>query len=338
MHADRQGRERQTLTAGFMTSVNVYPPLSLWIQLASFFFTLSGIHGDLLVIRFFLFLAYLMLLINDVLGSPLWPDVKSGRGISVDSLAWSIVGLYVHGASLVHFILDERPVKLSEEQEALWRMFYRTGGLSKRLFQTVVLPETEIVEFQPGDDVPTEDFFYILYRGNVRLRVYGEEHELKCERMLRSAEMFDIADLGLLDIDSIILKNQIQCASQTRSQLFRFSRRALKKIARNRYAKEIWQSLLISNLSFIVEHDPNDSTIVPSDDRGRVFEPLETWERPKQTLSGSGSALNRPLSHLTGCISSSFSPPWPFGGHPTGIRQVLLPAPSRQVSNPGFHF
>jgi hypothetical protein len=55
------------------TAMEIFTPLSFWIQLASFFFTMSGIHADLLVIRFFLVMSYLMLFLNSVLGSPLWP-------------------------------------------------------------------------------------------------------------------------------------------------------------------------------------------------------------------------------------------------------------------------
>jgi hypothetical protein len=47
-------------------------------------------------------------------------------------------------------------------------------------------------------------------------------------------------------------------------------------------------------------------------------------------VAGSGTALQNPLQHVIRYIRSSFSPPWPFVGHPTGIRQTMLrPPPQR---------
>lgn len=136
--------------------VGISTPLSIWMQIASMFFTLSGIHSDLLIIRFFLFLAYVMLFINAVTGSPLWPDVTNTGYIPIDGLFWSCAGLYVHGASLLNLILDERPVQLSDDEEALWRLFYRTGGLSAHLYKNIVSPYVKIVTFEPGQVIPTE--------------------------------------------------------------------------------------------------------------------------------------------------------------------------------------
>ena len=100
--------------------VVLYQPLSFWMQLAGLFFTLSGISGDLLVIRTMLFLAYSMLFINSVLGSPFWPNASNFGGIALDSLLWSVIGMYVHGCSLVGFILDERKVDLTDDEAAAY--------------------------------------------------------------------------------------------------------------------------------------------------------------------------------------------------------------------------
>lgn len=172
----------------------IFTPLSVWMQLASFFFTLSGVHGDLLVIRFFLFVAYIMLFLNSALGSPLWGSVNTPGAIAVDTLLWALLGLYVHGASLVRLILDERKVKLTEEQACLWRMFYRTGGLSARLFHALVVPHMQVVHLEPNVEIPTQEYFYIIYCGKVNLKVV--DGVLDSERVLNSGEMFDIAMLG----------------------------------------------------------------------------------------------------------------------------------------------
>ena len=314
--------------------VEISTPLSMWMQLASLCFTLSGIHTDLLIIRFFLFVAYIMLFINTVLGSPLWPDVKNTGYIPLDGLFWSVTGLYVHGASLLNLILDERPVELSEDEAALWRMFYRTGGLSARLYKNIVSPYVQVVTFEAGEEIPVEDFFYILYKGDVHLRCYNKDGVLKSEReFLHSGDMFDMKYLGMFAEDHFFCDHSIACESRTKSTLFCFSRADMKKIAQHHLVKSVWQSLLINNLSAILEKYMEKQANFSGDpeDTDRIFRPLEDWELPKSDMAGSGSALKYPWDHFWNSLHRQFSPPWPLGNHLSGIRQTGLSAP---VSSP----
>jgi hypothetical protein len=309
--------------------MEIFAPLSFWMQLASFFFTMAGLHADLLVIRFFLVMSYLMLFVNSILGSPLWPNAWASGGVLVDSLLWSLIGLYVHGSSLVCLILDEREVTfISEDEASLWRMFYRTGGLSARLFKMIIAPHLEIVEFEAGENIPTENYFYIVYTGRVNLQVYGKD-DLKVERTTFSGEMFDLKYLGMFNEKSIFEINTLTCTSETKTKLFRFSRVDMKKIAHHRLAKGVWQSLLINNLSW-------DSKFGESY-CDKFFDPLEDWEKPKQWAAGSGSALKNPELHLYRYMCVSFSSPWPFGGHLTGLRQTMLSQPPQGKLPPLFH-
>jgi hypothetical protein len=291
---------------------------------------MSGIHADLLVIRFFLVLSYLMLFMNSILGSPLWPNARASGGVFVDSLLWSIIGLYVHGSSLICLILDERPVNFtSDDEAALWRMFYRSGGLSAKLFKMIIAPHLEIVEFEAGENIPTEDFFYIVYTGLVNLQVYGGKDELKVERTTFSGEMFDLKYLGMFNAKSLFEINTLKCTSETKSKLFRLSRVDMKKIAHHRLAKGVWQSLLINNLSW----DSKFGEMYCD----KFFDPLEDWEKPNEWAAGSGSALKNPEVHLLRYMRLSFSSPWPFGGHLTGLRQTLLSQPLQARLPPLFH-
>lgn len=312
--------------------VEIFTPLSIWMQLASLCFTLSGIHADLLIIRFFLFLAYVLLFTNAVLGSPLWPNASNTGFLPLDSLCWSVAGLYVHGASLLNLILDERKVELNPDESALWRMFYRTGGLSARLYKEIVSPYVEIVTFEKDEEIPTEDYFYILYRGNVDLRVY-QDGRLKLERAsLESGSMFDLKYLGIFADDHFFLDHSIACTSRSKSMLFRFSRSDMKKIALHGLVKSVWQSLVINNLSSILEKyvEMNFNGIVPStpvleiNETDRIFRPLEEWEIPKAEEAGSGAALTRPWLHFWNSFHRQISPPW---SHLSGIRQTHLSAP-----------
>ena len=357
--------------------VGISTPLSIWMQIASMFFTLSGIHSDLLIIRFFLFSAYVMLFINALAGSPLWPDVTNTGYIPIDGLFWSCAGLYVHGASLLNLILDERPVQLSDDEEALWRLFYRTGGLSARLFKNIVSPYVKIVTFEPGQVIPTEgtkmdnllscqtawflrtshsppsslrlpvisDFFYILYKGEVLLRVYGQDGQFVTERAtMNSGHMFDMKYLGMFTDDHFFLDHSIACTSITASTLFCFSRDDMKKIAQHHLVKSVWQSLIINNLSSILEkyvqrqHTTNGNTTTTTTNSkadkpslstrdtatDRIFRPLEPWELPPSAAAGSGTALQHPFLHFWNSLVRQFSPPWQ---HLHGIRQTNLSAP-----------
>lgn len=326
--------------------VEIVTPLSLWIQLASLFFFMSGIFGDLLVIRFFLVLAYIMLLTNAVVGSPLWPDLTGHDGtLAVDSLCWAIISLYVHGCSLWCLLLDERKVPLSDDEAALWRMFYRTGGLSQRLFYSIVACHLKVVEFEPGQEIPTHDDFYIIYSGQVKLQVYDDVSH-KYDRIMVSGEMFDLNFLGLFSEKTVFERTRIQCKSITRTKLFRIHRDDMQKIARNGRAKGIRQALLINQLSFIVESYAEQTPLSrrAAEKHDRIFEPLEPWEEPRSVLAGSGTALKQTLAHLMYYVKTSFSPPLPFAGHPVGIRQTQLPAPPERDSYerpdelPRFHF
>lgn len=326
-----------------MTDIKVFTPLSFWMQLASFFFFLSGIHGDLLLIRFFLFLAYTMLVINAVLGSPLWPFVTSGGGwISVDGLVWAVLSLYVHGSSMFALIADERQVQLSEEEAALWRMMYRTGGLSRRLFQSIVAGKLCMVDIPVGQTIPTEEFFYIIYNGQVRLQVV-QQNVAQSSRTLVSGEMFDLKLIGLFSEKSVFDNGTIRCTTLTPVRLFRIQKNDMTKIAHHPLAKGVWQALLINNLSYVVE------SYLSEDRRShqaelycdKIFRPLERWEQPKPSLAGSGLAMVHPFHHLASYVQSSFSPPWPLQGHPTGIRQTQLPPPPQrpveEQQPPRFH-
>lgn len=327
--------------------VEIVTPLSLWIQLASGFFFMSGVFEDLLLIRGFLVLAYSMLFINSILGSPLWPNLTGLDGsMAVDSLIWALLSLYVHGSSLWCLLLDERKVKMKDDEAALWRMFYRTGGLSQKLFHSIVACHLKIVEFDPGQEIPTKDDFYIIYHGQVKMEVFGLHDVVhKYNRMMVSGEMFDLNFLGLFVEKTIFERTRIKMTSLTKTKLFRIHRDDMKTIANNTLAKGIWQALLINQLSFIVESFEERSPLsrAAEEKRDRIFEPLEPWEEPKSILAGSGKALRHTFAHIFHYMKSSFSPPLPFKGHPTGVRQTQLPPPPQkgsyeQFETPRFHF
>jgi hypothetical protein len=185
-----------------------------------------------------------------------------------------------------------------------------------------------VVEFEPGETIPTDDHFYIDYKGLIRLKVL-QDGIFKVDRKLRSGEMFDLKFLGLFSKNSVFLDNDIKCTSITKTKLFRWSKSDLEKISNHNFAKEVWQSLLINNLSFVVESfmETDRERKLYEMKCDEIFSPLAPWEQPRQELAGSGSALRNPLLHLTRYIRRFVSLQWPFGRPPAGIRQTQLPPP-----------
>lgn len=299
-----------------------------------------------MVIRFFLVLAYASLLINGIVGSPLWPDLVGSDGtLALDTVIWAGMSLYVHGCSLWCLLSDERAVPMSEDEAALWRMLYRTGGLSQKLFHSIVARYLKVVEFKPGESIPTNDDFYIIYRGQVKLEVFDDVSH-KYNRIMVSGEMFDLNFLGLFSDKTVFQRTAIKCKSITKTSLFRIHKDDMQTIAKNGLAKGIFQSLLINQMSFIVESYAERKPLsqAAEEKHDYIFEPLQPWEEPDSVVAGSGRALNKGFAHFVYYLRKSFSPPLPFAGHPTGIRQTqLAPAPQKASYNrpgdiPRFHF
>jgi hypothetical protein len=126
--------------------LEIKDPFSIWIQVSSFSFFLAGNFSDLLIIRICLSSAYVFLFLNSILGAPLWPSFRSPNKIQLDGACWACLNLYVHVSTVVRLLKDEFQVNLSEDEQALWRMFYRTGGLSKKMFQTNVAKYCQVVK------------------------------------------------------------------------------------------------------------------------------------------------------------------------------------------------
>jgi hypothetical protein len=71
------------------------------MQLSSFFFLSAGLFNDLLCIRVSLTMSYVFLVIVGFMGAPRWGQSFEPTGIiSVDTIVWAVLNLFVHGNSV----------------------------------------------------------------------------------------------------------------------------------------------------------------------------------------------------------------------------------------------
>jgi hypothetical protein len=228
--------------------------------------------------------------------------------------------------------MDERPVKLDEHKAALWRMMYRRTGLSQRLFSTILADKVKLIEFPMGETIDTEQNFYIIYHGVVRMHVI-QDNVIASTRLLVAGEMFDLQHIGFFADESIFRRGRVRCIAVTPTvQLFCLAKDDLRGVAHHPLAKGVWQALLIHNLSYVVESylSPSQRSETAAAYGDRLFRPLDYWEKADEARAGSGQALAHWWAHLTFSLRQSWSPPWPLQGHPKGIRHTQLPPPPQR--------
>jgi hypothetical protein len=220
-------------------------------------------------------------------------------------------------------------------------MFYRTGGLSQKLFKDTVAKYCEVVTFKEGQEIRTDEWFYIVYKGTVRITVSDDNGAFISSRKAQSGQLFDFRDLGLLqDVHKSLARHRLEGVVATSdSTLFRFPKDQIAQIASHQSTRLMWKELLMENLLRIVQRyfdkrirQGLDS--INGEYTNPIFLPLEKWEEPNPLRAGSGLALKTPFMHIFATMGWSFSPPWPWKGPPPGLRHAQLPAPGRVQNVP----
>lgn len=287
----------------------------------------------------------------------MWPEiVRPGNIVSLDSVLWSVLNLWVHGTSLLGLLFhDERPIPLNDEkgESALWRMLYRHGGISRQLFKETVCNKFRIIELEKGIIIPTDRYFYIVYEGYVKADIvyWGGSKGRVSSVTIKSGEAFDIKHLQLLHQTTAFANQHIYAESTTQVKLFQFDACDIKDIAHSPLTKGVWQAFLISMLCKIAERSmkqdragprataasgaSTSSSFSSSPWHDPIFRPLEDWEEPSPLQAGSGMVLLSlpvsPLKHIWFSVKKSFRPPWPFRGWTSGLRHGSLPAPRAEA-------
>jgi hypothetical protein len=320
--------------------ITIKPFFSIWIQLASFSFCCAGQFSDLLIIRLCLTSAYVFMMINGILGGPLWPHFQYPHHIQLDQILWSIVNLYVHISTVVRLFQDERTVPSLQDnpiQLALWRMFFRTGGISQKVFEQQISQHCEVILYRQNDILDTDTYFYIIYQGTVQMTVTDIETKqiISTPRLLQSGQMFDFRALGLLvDYSNLLHKRSLHVTTISKQCIvYRFLRSNMINIVlKNPQTKLLWKERLMENMLQIVQHYYDPRLLVQHPDPivqdeyyiHPNFYELDRTELPHPYRAGSTEALRNPLYHIYQYMIWSFAPPWPFHGPPIGLRHHQL--------------
>lgn len=323
--------------------VLVNDPASIWVQLASFSFFAAGFFSDILIVRLSLASAYTFLLINASLGSPLWPNIRRANALSLDGLIWAVLNLYVLFSGIARLLMDESQVTFaSDEEEALWRLFYRLGGVSRKVFQSNICRHMKVVHCKPGQKLSVESNFYILYKGIVNLDIYDKDQVIATGQD-GSGSMFDFKNLGLLHNEKRFKSQRLDVVVVQDATLFQFSNDSIRAMSAVPKVKSVWQTIFLENLSRIVcnletagyqQQQPHEQAMPPTwrkDFIDPLFHPLNETEEPQPFYrAGSGQTFPNALFwHIGYSAYHSFRWPWPLGGHLIGLRHDSLPAPTK---------
>jgi len=349
-----------------MTITEILPPSSIWMQLSSMFFLTSGLFNDLLVIRCSLTLANFFLLLAATMGLPsfLQSFIPQQR-LAIDTMVWSSLNLLMHGLSVIRIFYDERHVDLTSDQDGapLWRYIYRQSGLSKEKFKTFIRPTLELVEYEPGQEIPLEGRFFIVLEGvchaeaehlsmSTTAVLISEQQQQQQEQnqkspsiniSLVSGQMFPLQHMCLeyMPTDNVFTRTWIgPVVAATHCKLYSFPSQRLKDMSKHSATRDAWMSLLVSTLTMIAErpyfqqHQQQNSRnsdpycydkSVHYEKRNRLFDPLEPSEEPNHLSAGSSFVLENPVGHLWHSMKQSFYVPWPLGQWPVGLRHVMSP-------------
>jgi len=304
-------------------------------NISGIFLILAGLWTDLLVIRIFLSCGYIFNI------------AFQSRVPSINMIVLGVVGLYVHLSSAVRLVLDEGPIELNEEDELLWRVFYRSSGLSRLLFKKHISKYFQLVTLKKETKLNVEEYIFIILDGTVGAEITVNNKALPLT--LVSGEVFGLKHMRVHQkIPSIYssVRRQapltdaiVQATTLIDSKVFMCTAKDMEQLSNKPNLKTAWMGLLICMLSDIAESPWkfNPTIIVNKDDgpfrtttheRSAIFSPLEEWEKPPCYLAGSGSSLWVFDKQLLYNLRVRFQLPWPFMAWNSGIRHIdSLPVP-----------
>lgn len=232
----------------------------LWLQGLNFFFFGAALFSDLLLLRICLALGYFFLMMNNIMGSPVAPDwyVNTSLGddhlLLLDGLVWSVVVGFFHCNFVYHLLRDERHVKLgNEEEESIWRFFYRRSGM-KRLEFLQVMRNAELLNFKAGDVIVDSDnslqYFHLVLHGLVDFEASYNDVKSKSTR-LHSGDFFDLEVANVFGV-RLGFESDAFCAhAATPCRIIRWSFEDMNRMATHGppVLSSFWRNMLLYSLA-----------------------------------------------------------------------------------------
>ena len=265
-----------------------------------------------------------------------------------ENYVWSCLCLYVHGSSAVRLLFDEAStVEMGDDdQEALWRYFYRRCGISRLLFKSYVAPKFELVDMNEGDRLDTDAYFFIVLDGliDTKQTVGGVEREF----VLSSGASFSIKHLQhlfwgrssqaeqryLRGVTPVIHEELKASVYSPVARVFRCRASDLIDLSNQPVTIMAAQGLLVSTLADIAERKwmdtPTADELIDEEGqkfktpRGLVFASLDPCELPKPYLAGAGGfkEVHFTFRHILFTLKAFFLLPAPLMKWRPGFRQV----------------
>ena len=324
--------------------------LSIWYQLGSLCFVLSGLFSDLLVIRCILWMANFFMFLNSILGSPIWPSLYVTDSVSINGLVWAVMNLYIFTTGIVRLLLDETHTPPKAELDPLWRFLFRMGGVSRRQFQKYIAPKVAFRRYNKGDLLPTDKYFFIVYKGVVQIEVHdlrkttkdqannnnnnNNNNNKSTSRVVQSfldgsGTIFDYKALGLVNMTTYketVQKQNLVATAESEVFVFQFSQSNIRSISLNPTFTQCFSTIFIGALArtMTILHDTSRAQkYMDPSHVAHLFLPLEPKEQPANFLAGNGQALNHIVAHMWHYMKVTFSLPWPIGHEPYGLRHNL---------------
>ncbi|GAB4817869.1 hypothetical protein N2152v2_004915 [Parachlorella kessleri] len=310
--------------------MNILPIAGPFGQLGNTCFLLAGLFGDILLIRLFLTLAYVALLAGALTGYPRFGDFGFNGTISADGIAWAVVCLALHLYALCQLVRDERVIRFrSDDEEQLWRFFYRRSGMGRLEFK-------QVLKYGSWVRVPAGK--RILGARDSRLRIFllveGHATFYTCYggytdpgRPMYSGALFDKGLLNVLGVFVGLEKGEdklFRAVAETDCLLYSWTVEELSAMATQHgpAVAAFWRNFALSQLGMELElrsHKGAEPLCATGETEAFAFlhgarsrdftDPLRPYEQQRRTAKGTLQWIWRSLS--------PFVPP--------GVRHTALP-------------
>ncbi|EGD72459.1 hypothetical protein PTSG_00482 [Salpingoeca rosetta] len=279
----------------------------IWFIFSNFFFFMAAVFGDILLIRICLIGGFLFLMINACVGLPDYHDFwkNSTPIIFIDIIVWCVITGAFHVYAVYLLIRDEAPVSLKdEEEEAVWRLFYRRSGMGRLEFREVI-KRGYWRSYAAGETIVDEtnalSHLHLIVEGVVEFT--SVFHGIKSPpRKLYSGDLFNLAVTNLFGVKVGFNSDSFVAVAKSDCLVLCWSFDQVNVMA-NRIAPSVssyWRNMILYTVAseFNRTHegvaqlgclDARGTPEAPywyHGARTRDFEPLEEDEEPETTSCG----------------------------------------------------